>query len=212
MQDEIKRRAAARKSREWKEPVVKQVKVTAADLKSATTSAPQSPPSVAPMNYNATELNSIKRRLEEMNKELQQNKLDIQQLQKENKELRALVEKNAVGAFPLGSPPASPKKNKPPASLEPHTASDLVAAQRSDKALRTFMKTKEGLYDAKYMSLREESNVGNIVCFKKKIYVPLKLREKTIQYYKHEHSPDSVALATLRKNCCWPDLEKDFFA
>ena len=72
------------------------------------------------------------------------------------------------------------------------------------------MKTKEGLYESKYMSIREEKG-GNLVCFKKKIYIPQALREKTIDFYKSEHSTDSIALAALRKNCCWPDLEKDFF-
>ena len=109
----------------------------------------------------------------------------------------------------FSSPPASPsKKAKPPASLEPHAAEDLLAAQRKDKALRHFMKTKEGLFDSKYMSLREVSG-GNVVLFKKKIYIPEKLRSKTIQYYRAEYS-DSEALEKMRKNCCWPDMETDY--
>jgi hypothetical protein len=109
----------------------------------------------------------------------------------------------------FSSPLASPsKKAKPPASLEPHAAEDLLASQRKDKALRHFLKTKEGLFDSKYMSLREVPG-GNLVLFKKKIYIPEKLRSKTIQYYRDEYS-GGEALEKMRKNCCWPDMETDF--
>ena len=144
--------------------------------------------------------------------DLKRQRADIAELRNENKEIR-----EALRAQPSNrdrdsiTPPASPTKNKPPASMEPHTLADLSEYQRLDKALRHFMKTKEGLYDSKYMTIREEKG-GNLVCFKKKIYIPEKLREKTIRHYKKEHLSDVMALAALRKNCCWPELEKDFFS
>jgi len=162
----------------------------------------------------------------------------ISAMQRENKELKELIKEQANNAeraaystsdpmtpvapskpgvvYPMSpyvaSPPVSPsKKVKPPASLEPHSPETLLEQQRKDKALRHFMKTKEGLFDTKYMSLRAVDG-GNLVMFKKKVYVPEKLRAKTIEYYKNEHDEESKALEVLRKNCCWPDLEKDFFS
>jgi hypothetical protein len=107
------------------------------------------------------------------------------------------------------STPTSPKKQRPPARMNPHTADEIVEAQRKDKVLREFMQTKQGLYDPKYMTIHE---AANIVCFKRKIYVPASLRLATIRYYKSEYpSSEEQALEQLRKNCCWPELEKHFY-
>ena len=231
LQDAIKaqalRKEKARQSEGWKEPYVKKYEITAADLVKSPTRQPQAPPAApplyasAPLGNNNQELEAIKKMVHRMQVDLQQQRADITALQKENKKLRAALDSpqqtrsnGGTGSSCMSSPPyspISPKKAKPPASLEPHKAEDLVEHQRLDKALRHFIKTKEGLYDSKYMSIREEKG-GSLVCFKKKIYIPLKLREKTIQYYKNEHVTDSIALEALRKNCCWPDLEKDFFS
>lgn len=213
LQDAIKaqalRREKARQSGGWKEPVVKQHKVSAEDLvKSCPSRFPQSPAAVQPFLasvnpptvYN-TELTSMKNTIEKMQKELKQQSNDIAALKQENIQLR-----NDLEAL------SSEKENKmkTPASLEPHSAKDIEECQRSDNALRHFMKTKEGLYDSKHLSIREE-NGCSIICFKRKVYIPENLRAKTLRHYKRSHPTDSDALAALRRNCCWLDLEKDFY-
>lgn len=183
-------------------------------------------------------ITSLKKENQELKEMIKQQSASIlSALREENNELKALLkdqgkkaEKMVLSSAPpvtpatvskpsvkvpmspfYSSPPPSPsKKVKPPASLEPHGAEDLLANQRKDTALRHFMKTKEGLFDPKYMSLREVDG-GNLVLFKKKIYIPEKLRTKTIEYYRSQHS-ESEALEKMRKNWCWPDMEKGFFA
>jgi len=263
LQDAIKAKARDRQKKfekgEWKEPVVKQHKITAADMKAGP--RVQSPAAfAAPMAYaaappmNNAELTAIKHQMtnkllpmvEEMSKEIKQQRSDISALQKENKELRALMQSQAKTTnqetselkeliraqaskkapqapltYPMSpmtpstsaysSPTASPRKFKPPASMEPHAVEDLLTAQRKDPALRQFMKTKEGLFEPKYLSVREVEG-GSLVLFKKKFYIPERLRSKTIQYYKNEYQTESKALEVLRKNCCWPELEKDFYS
>lgn len=212
LQDAIKaqalRREKARESGGWKEPVIKQHKVSADDLAKSPSRRVQSPiatkslyESVNPLTVYNTDITSIKKIIEEMQKDLKNQKDDIVALQRENLQLR-----NDLAAL------SSEKENKvkTPASLEPHSAKDLEEGQRLDKALRQFMKTKEGLFDSKHMSIREE-NGCSIICFKKKIYVPETLRSKTIRHYKRSHPTDSEAMTALRKNCCWLDLEKDFY-
>ena len=182
-------------------------------------------------NHTISSLKQENRELKEMIQ--QQSTSIISALRADNNELKTLLKEQAknsgaqMTAYPItpvatskpklsipmspyfSSPPASPsKKSKPPASLEPHDAQHLLASQRKDKTLRHFMKHKEGLFEPKYMSLREVSG-GNLVLFKKKIYIPENLRSKTIQYYRAEYS-DSEALEKMRKNCCWPDMETDF--
>ena len=212
LQDAIKaqalRREKARQSEGWKEPVVKQHKVSAEDLIKSPSRFAQSPTSVQPFLasvnpptvYN-TELTSMKRVIEEMQKELKLQSNDIAALQQENVQLR-----NDLEAL------SSEKENKmkTPASLEPHSAKDIEEGQRSDKALRQFMKTKEGLFDSKHLSIREE-NGCSIICFKRKVYIPENLRSKTLRHYKRSYPTDSDALAALRRNCCLLDLEKDFY-
>ena len=139
--------------------------------------------------------------IEETQKDLKIQKSEIAALQNENIKLRNDLDELS-----------SEKENKVkmPASLEPHAAKDIEEGQRLDKTLRQFIKTKEGLFDSKHMSIREE-NSSSIICFKKKIYIPENLRSKTIRYYKRSHPTDSEALVALLKNCCWLDLEKDFY-
>lgn len=239
LQDAIKanalKKATARQNGGWKEPVVKVHKVTADDLKRATPAATamgsgvgNGIPMAAMPNNASYELTAINGKLSEILQEIRKQGHDIKALKEENERLREEVRQmresnnntsmSASYHFPTSmltnSPVASPKKAKPPASLDPHTAVELVEAQRLDKALRQYMKTKEGLYEAKYMSLRPASTPTgdhNIVCFKKRIYIPTTLRQKTIDYYKRHNTTDSQALEALRKNCIWPDLEKDFY-
>lgn len=212
LQDAIKAQALskekARQSGGWKEPVVKQHKVTAEDLVKSPSRRVQSPVATQslyaldnPLTIQNTELIDLKKIVNEMQKDLKIQKNEIAALQKENIKLR-----NDLEAL------SSEKENKVkiPASMEPHSAKDIEEGQRQDKVLRQFMKTKEGPFDSKHLSIREESG-SNIVCFKKKIYIPENLRSKTIRYYKRSHPTDSEALAALRKNCCWLDLEKDFY-
>jgi hypothetical protein len=215
LQDAIKaqalRKEKARQSGGWKEPVVKQHKVTAEELQKSPRrmqvpldappiymSSPTSPTGVS----NNIELVSLKKMLSEMQAELKRQRNDITALQNENRRLQETIESMS-----------SEKENikaKQPASLEPHSEKDLAEGQRLDKALRHFIKTKQGLYDVKFMSTREEKG-HTIVCFKKKIYIPENLRSKTIKHYKRFHPTDEIALTSLKKNCCWPDMEKDFF-
>lgn len=215
LQDAIKeqalRKEKARQSGGWKEPVIKQHKVSAEDLVRSPSRMAQSPiamppiysSAVMPTTTNNTEINSIKKIIEQMKKDLLIQKNEIAVLRQENVALR-----NDLNA--VMSSEKENSKVKVPASLEPHSAKDLEESQRLDKALRNFMKTKEGLFDSKHMSIRDEQGC-NIICFRKKIYIPDKLRSKTIQYYKRLHHTDSEALTALRKNCCWLDLEKDFY-
>jgi hypothetical protein len=225
LQDAIKanalKKAQARQSGGWKEPVVKVHKVTAEDMKRSTPAAATSSipaggaPAPAIPNY---ELTSINNKLSEILQEIRKQGSDIKALREENErlreEVRQMKESNDATSVATTSyhpsSPVSPKKVKPPASLDPHNPIDLVESQRLDVTLRTYMKTKEGLYDGKYMSLRPAAG-GNIVCFKRRIYIPIKLRQKTIQHYKRHNTSESKALEALRKNCIWPDLEKDFY-
>ena len=102
-------------------------------------------------------------------------------------------------------------KGKKALSIEPHTAFELTEHQRGDKALRRFMKTKTGLFDAKSMSIREVED-QQILCFKKKAYIPARLRFKTIRYHKEQHADcEQDALAALKKHCIWLDMDMEFF-
>jgi hypothetical protein len=234
LQDAIKanalKKATARQNGGWKEPVVKVHKVTADDMKRATPAAamggggvPGTATAAMAMPTSSYELTAINGKLSEILQEIRKQGSDIKALREENERLReevrqmkasndASMSASASFNYPssMTNSPVSPKKTKPPAALDPHTAADLVEAQRQDKALRQYMKTKEGLYEAKYMSLRPAAG-GNIVCFKKRIYVPATLRKKTIDYYKRYNATDSQALEALRKNCIWLELEKDFY-
>lgn len=232
LQDAIKAKAAkqqqARQAGGWKEPAVKKYTVTAEDLarspKRDARTLPSTPAYFASPVQPAfnNDVMAIKKAVEVMQTELKQQRVDITTLRTENKELRDLIRSlqsattnsnptSSRAVSPSSDPViSSPKKAKTPASVEPHSTEDLADAQRLDKAMRHFMRTQEGLYDGKHMSIREEKD-GRIICFKNKIYIPLKLRDVTIKHYKNEHPTESVALAALRKNCCWPDLEKDFF-
>jgi hypothetical protein len=211
LQDAIKaqalRKEKARQSGGWKEPVVKQHKITAEDLLKSPRrmQAPLDAPPIymSPLSgaMTNTELVSLKKMFSEMQAELKRQRIDITELQNENRRLQETIES-------LSSEKEN-TKSKQPASLEPHSEKDLAEGQRLDKALRRYIKSKEGLYDVKYMSTREE-NGNTIVCFKKKIYIPESLRSKTIKHYKRFHPTDEIALVALKKNCCWPDLEKDF--
>jgi DNA mismatch repair ATPase MutL len=240
LQDAIKAKALrqeqARQEKGWKEPYVKKYEITAADLAKSPAQAPASASPMyatsapsAPTVLPSPDVSAIKKMVQDVQSELKQQRMDIAALQKENNDLRealqsvqqqlqpqqqthqqsATTASSSDHSTPLEGP-ASPKKAKQPASPAPHSIEDLAEAQRLDKAMRHFMRTQEGLYDAKYMTIREETD-GRLICFKNKIYIPLKLRDKTIQYYKSEHATESLALAAMRKNCCWPDLEKDFF-
>ena len=230
------RKAKSRENKGWKEPVVKKHQVTAEEMKGSARRV-QTPAASTPYTSAAptADMSGIQQRVSNLSADMNQLKMqladaqkEIKALQAENKELLALKAEMAelkrsiqtqTGNSALlnqesasTSPPASPvKTNKPPASMEPHTSKELVEHQRKDKVLREFMKTKQGLYDPKYLSLREVDE-GNIVCFKRKIYIPKKLRDKSISHYKREFIVESMALAALRKNCCWPELEKDFFS
>jgi hypothetical protein len=225
------KKATARQNGGWKEPVVKVHKVTAADMKQSTPAAAMTSGGIhgAPaagmmmMANSSHELTAINGKLSEILQAIRQQGNDIKSLKEENERLREEVrqmkecnEASMSASYhhhpsTMTNSPVSPKKAKPPASHEPHTAIDLVEAQRLDKTLRQYMRTKEGLYEAKYMSMRPVEAGGNIVCFKKRIYIPINLRRKTMDYYKRQNATDSQALEALRKNCIWPDLEKDFY-
>lgn len=222
LQDAIRvqalRKEKVRQNGGWKEPFVKQYQVTADDLVKSPKRVltPIEGFTVHPFPaVNSQELLGMKKMMEEMSLELKRQRADITELQNENRTLRVALcsQLSNGGNSYLSSPsssPVSPKKAKPPASMEPHDPQVLSDHQRKDKALRHFMTTKEGLYESKYMSILEIKG-GNIICFKKKIYIPQSLRRMTIQHYKKDHPTDSAALEALRKNCCWPDLEKDFY-
>jgi hypothetical protein len=91
--------------------------------------------------------------------------------------------------------------------LEPHTAERIVDGQRQDPDLRHFMTTRSGLYDTKYMRIQAVHGF-QIVCFKKRVYMPALLRSSTISYYVKTYRQG--ALERLKKNFIWPTLEEDF--
>lgn len=64
------------------------------------------------------------------------------------------------------------------------------------------------MYPRKVMSIETIDGL-KIVYFHRKIYVPEKLRPKTIMYYFNTYSPASQAKSKLKEYCIWPDIEKD---
>jgi hypothetical protein len=106
-------------------------------------------------------------------------------------------------------PPSSPRKGKQKTlpSIAPHDASELFELQRKDKALKVYLKTREGLYDEKHLSV-DIINGQDIICFKNRAYIPAVLRAKTIQYY--QQNIPVVPMTALRKNCIWPEMETDY--
>ena len=69
------------------------------------------------------------------------------------------------------------------------------------------MQSQTGLPNtAKNMSVMDIDG-NKLVYFKKKVYIPVKLRRKTVKFYCESYPDD--AHSTLRKNCIWPERDED---
>jgi hypothetical protein len=89
----------------------------------------------------------------------------------------------------------------------PYTTEELFECQRSDDSLREFMQSKTGLpYKTKHMSI-EILDGNKLMYFKNRVYIPVKLRKKTVKFYCGTFPND--AKATLRENCIWPEMDED---
>jgi len=107
--------------------------------------------------------------------------------------------------------PTSPKKK---ITIEPLTAAKIARWQGRDKILRDFLKEDNPtplqttqLFPKKLMSIKEIDG-HMIVHFKKRIYVPPKLREKTTKWFLDNHSKN-LALLEMSNNFIWPKMEHD---
>lgn len=107
--------------------------------------------------------------------------------------------------------PTSPKKKT---TMEPLTAAKIARWQGKDKILRDFLKEDNPtslqttqLFPKKLMSIKEIDG-HMIVHFKKRIYVPPKLREKTTKWFLDNHSKN-LALLEMSNNFIWPKMEHD---
>lgn len=67
------------------------------------------------------------------------------------------------------------------------------------------MKPSDDFYPKKQMSV-ETVEGTKVVLFKKKLYIPEKLRQKTMSWY-FDNYPD--ASAKLAAHCTWPTQDKD---
>jgi hypothetical protein len=94
-------------------------------------------------------------------------------------------------------------RGKKTINLLPHRSETLYEEQRKDSVLRRFMKNREKTPN---MSVRTVHGY-NLVFFSDRIYIPIKLREQTMEYYKkkYRYSP----ISALERNCFWPDMKTD---
>ena len=91
--------------------------------------------------------------------------------------------------------------------LGPHSAGDVAHAQASDSKLVAALEGKSaGMYPKFSMSVKEVDGL-KLVFFYKKLYVPEKLRTKTLQYYYDNHNDDWTRV--MAKHVIWPSLDTD---
>jgi len=236
LQDAIKAAALKKKAKvekgEWKEPIEKRHRITREEFaKAKKLQVPQGTSSMAltaaPMNMDLVhklererqewrkekdglleEMKLHRSEMDELRKEMTKLREDMQELRVKNSHLQQGATRE-LSASPKKQLEASPleKEEEEPLSPKPHTAESLYEFQRKDKALRDFMKTQKGLFPAGHMDIKEIAG-KKIVCFKNRIYVPLKLRDKTLAYYFDTYPKDPKR--AMMKQCVWPELEKDF--
>lgn len=135
---------------------------------------------------------SILKEMKQLREEMKSHKAEMDKMQKENQKLKEQL-KNGKSA------PAQP-------SLEPHTPADFFAVQRKDKELREYMTKQVGLYPAKVMGV-EIYDEKKMITFKKKLYLPAKLRKKTMEHYKSTKGSDWRA--AIKKNFIWLEIDED---
>lgn len=95
--------------------------------------------------------------------------------------------------------------------IDPFTPEKLEYHQRKDEEFTLYRKTKEGLYPMNTMSIQEYSGPHNVVLFYKKVYIPIKLREKLILHYKTKHSSFTNRFVSdkIKEYCIWPTMDID---
>jgi cell division septum initiation protein DivIVA len=94
-------------------------------------------------------------------------------------------------------------------TLAPHTAQEVAHGQASDAKLVAYLEGKSaGMYPKFSMSVRDVDGL-KLVFFYKKLYVPEKLREKTLKYYHDKYSSDGSWTRVLAKQVIWPSLDAD---
>lgn len=118
---------------------------------------------------------------------------------------------------PVVTPEPTPAKEIPSESttvpssdiLGPHTAQEVAHGQASDTKLVAYLEGKSaGMYPKFSMSVKDVDGL-KLVFFYKKLYVPEKLREKTLKYYHDKHSSDGSWTRVLAKQVIWPSLDAD---
>lgn len=95
--------------------------------------------------------------------------------------------------------------------LGPHSASDVAHAQASDAKLMAAIEGKSaGMYPKFSMSVKQVDGL-KLVFFYKKLYVPEKLRTKTLKYYydHHNNAADGGWTRVMAKHVIWPSLDTD---
>ena len=92
--------------------------------------------------------------------------------------------------------------------LGPHTAQEVAHGQASDSKLVAYLEGKSaGMYPKFSMSVKDVDGL-KLVFFYKKLYVPEKLRQKTLKYYHDKHGSGSWT-RVLSKQVIWPSLDAD---
>lgn len=134
---------------------------------------------------------------------------EIEMLRRENEKLRGEVsarfEEIRENQQDIRSSGITKKKFEP--SLEPHGVEKLYEHQRRDELLREFITNQSGPYDVKESKVKTIDD-KNLVFFRKRIYIPKRLRRDTVKYYCTQFPGDSKD--ELARNCIWPELDEDF--
>jgi len=77
-----------------------------------------------------------------------------------------------------------------------------------DEALKEFLaSSKATMYSKKAMSVEKKDGI-NLVFFNDKIYIPQRLRAKTMKWYFDNYGKESAS-QKLEAHCTWPEQESD---
>ena len=90
--------------------------------------------------------------------------------------------------------------------MEPHGVERLYEAQRRDDLIKEFIQERTGPYTEAESKIKTIEG-RNLVFFRKKIYIPKKLRKDTIHHYCNEYATNEEALEALRREVLLIDLQ-----
>ena len=123
------------------------------------------------------------------------------------------------------TPSKSPRHGKSSSSLptlKPRFVLLIADAQRKDKALKEFLKTKGASnalgpctdYSVKHMKVHDcvdaNGEMRHLVFFHHRVFVPIKIREEAMEFY-YKSNPYGCTTA-LQQHCIWPKLEEEMTA